>query len=317
VVKGKYWETSFTATEKLRDRARAGHNADPDAEAAGDPCSRGPYCSGRRIVTEGSERRIIPARTYGPFCPSCRGLIASCLAELPPAYVRLSEESGEMHRRGTGTHSAFGPRLPFDPSYQELMARIAEALLSFEERVRTVARLSVLDTQLSRRRDQQAAVADAATLLGHADYFSALLALPPEPMMRSVPDRSRPDAMELVEMDGKAAGEEILALHRKALLILGEIVRQRELIDGVPCRRCENISLYRAEPPSDPAKEVLWSECRECHDQMDRKTFEAWAAMYARWSESAGVACRRCRLGRHEECQWNACSCAACEHAAA
>ena len=258
-----YWQTSFRQGDSFTERTRAGHSADTDAEAAGDPCSRESHCAGRRIVTENGERKVIPARTYGPFCVSCRGLIASCLSELPPAYERLGAEIPEPHKRG-GTSTmggAFGPRLPFDASYQELMTRIAQTVLSFEERVRSVAGLSVLDTALSRRRDQYGAVCDAVRLLSHDSYFSALLALPAEPMMRSVPDRSRPDAIELVELDGKAAGEEILSLHRRALLVLGEIVKQRELIDGVPCRRCESMSLFRyAEPPSDPAKEIPWSE---------------------------------------------------------
>ena len=96
-----------------------------------------------------------------------------------------------------------------------------------------------------------------------------------------------------------------------------EIVRQRETLDGVPCRRCEAMALERAEPPSDPSKEAMWSECRECRDQMAKGGFDAWSAMYARWAESSGVACRRCQAGRCAECQWHACSCAATAHAAA
>lgn len=315
--RGSYWAHSFAETDSFRERTRAGRTADPGEDAEGELCSRGPYCSGRRIVTEGGERKVIPARTYGPFCPACRGLIASCLAELPPAYERLAGETAQMHRRGTSGHSAFGPKLPFNPVYPDLMNRIAETLLSYEERVRDAARLSALDTALSRRRNQHDAVCDAVRLLGHADYFSALLALPPGPMVRSVPDRSRPDEIAIVELGGKDAGEEILALHRQALLILGEIVRQREFLDGIPCRRCESISLFRAETASDPAKEAMHSDCRECHDQMSLATFTAWAQMYASWSQSAGVACRKCQRGRCTECQWSACSCAAVEHDAA
>ena len=63
-----YWQLSLRAADSFRERTRAGHNADSDAEAAGDPCTRGNFCSGRRIVVEAGERKVIPARTYGPFC---------------------------------------------------------------------------------------------------------------------------------------------------------------------------------------------------------------------------------------------------------
>jgi hypothetical protein len=302
------WAVSFQSSDRLRDEERA-------AEAGGDPCSRDIRCSGRRITVQNGERRVVPARTYGPFCTSCRTLIASCLSELPPAYQRLAAETAQVHRRGVTGHSPFGPRLPFDASYDEVMRSIAGVLLSFEERVRTVARLSVLDTQESRRRDQYAAVADASRLLG--THLSVLLALGPEPMMRPIPHASSPDDVTLLELGGREAGEEILDLHRRALLLLGEIVRQREVLEGVPCRACEAMSLQRAEPPSDPEREAMWSECLECRDQMSHPEFDAWARRYAAWAESSGVPCRRCQAGRCAECQWTACSCAVCGHAAA
>lgn len=294
------WSYTFTESSKLRDEERA-------SEAGGDPCSRDVRCSGRRITIENGERKVNPARTYGPFCASCQGLIRDCLSELPPAYQRLADETGETHRRGVSGHSPFGPRLPFDASYDELMRRIAEVLVSFEERVRTVARLSVLDTQDSRRRDQHDAVSDAARLLGA--HLSVLLALEPGPMMRSIPHASSPDDVTLLELGGREAGEEVLDLHRRALLLLGEIVRQREVLEGVPCRACEAMSLHRAEPPSDPEREAMWSECGECRDVMSRPEFDAWVKRYSSWAQSSGVTCRRCQAGSCAECQWQACSC--------
>lgn len=302
------WAISFESADKLRDAERA-------AEAGGDPCSRDQRCSGRRFVLEGGERKIIPARTYGPFCASCQTLIASCLTQLPLAWSRLAGETAQMHRRGVGGHSPFGPRLPFDASYDELMRRIAETLLSWEERVRTVARLSVADTQASRRGDQAEAVTAAARVI--SAHLTVLLALGPEPMMRSIPHASSPDDITLLELGGRDAGDEILELHRRALLLLGEIARQREVIEGVPCRACEAMSLHRAEPPSDPERPAMWSECGDCRDQMDRGEFDAWVKRYASWAASAGVACRRCQAGKCAECQWVSCSCCASGHVAA
>ena len=312
-----YWQVSFAAGDSYRERTRAGHNADSDAEAAGDPCTRGNFCSGRRIVVEAGERKVVPARTYGPFCTACRGLIASCLSELPPAYVRLGEETPEMHRSGFGGHSPFGPRLPMSPVYSDLQRAIAEILASWNERVRDVARLSVLDTKLSRLRSQSAAVDEYATVLGA--HLTVLLALEPGPMMRSVPLKSHidPDLVTMLILGGQDAGEEILRLHRSALLVLGEIVKQRETLDGVPCKRCEAMSLERAEPPSDPSKEAMYSECAGCRHQMSKAHYDSWAAMYARWASSSGAACRRCQLGRHDECTFTDCVCLASEHVAA
>ena len=301
------WAISFESSDRLRDQERA-------AEQGGDPCSRDAYCSGRRIVVENGERKVIPARTYGPFCPSCQGLIATCLSELPPAHARLEAEIPEPHRRGVNGHSPFGPRLPFDASYDALQRAITEVLASWCERVRDVARLAVLDTQLSRRRSQARAVTEYAVVLGA--HLTALLALQPGPMFRSVPVRSHvdPDMVTMLMLGGQDAGEEILALHRRALLILGEIVRKRETLDGVPCKRCESMSLERAEPPSDPAREAFWSECAECHHLMTRKQYEDWAKWYGTWADRAGLECRRCQTGRHGECEYGNCACGAGQH---
>lgn len=303
------WSYSFEASERLREAERA-------KDEGGDECVRGPWCAGRRIVLDGSERRIEPARTYQVFCDSCRGVIASCLAELPEAYLRLHGEIGEPARTGNSVHSPFGPRLPLRADVDELMRQIAGVLLSWHERVATVARLSVPDTQASQRRDQALAVAGAAAVL--SAHLSVLLALGPEPMVRAVRARSMPDDVTLLELAGQDAGEEILGLHRSALLVLGEIRRGRETLDGVPCTRCEEMSLERAEPPSDPKREAMWAECASCHHQMTRAQYDGWAKMYARWAEAGGdIACRKCQLDRHEECSWARCACGADGHSLA
>jgi hypothetical protein len=309
MVRQQRWSVSFRSTETLRDEERA-------AEQGGDPCSRDIFCSGRRIVAGNGERKVVPARTYGHFCASCQGLIASCLSELPPAYVRLRREIGEASSQHAGVRTPFGPRLPLRADVDELMRSIAEVLMSWNERVREVARLSALDTQLSRRRDQAAAVAGSARLLGA--HLNVLLALEAGPMVRAVRVHSAPDEIAVLDLSGRDAGEEVLQLHRSALLVLGEIVKRRETLDGIPCKMCECMSLERAEPPSDPSKEAMWSRCDECGHLMSRADFEAWAAWYARWAGRAQPACRRCELGRHDECDpLYACPCATGGHAAA
>jgi hypothetical protein len=116
---------------------------------------------------------------------------------------------------------------------------------------------------------------------------------------------------------GAHAGNEILELHWRARRILGETRPQPESFDGVPCRRCDVMTLERAEPPSDPKLPANHSRCPKCGDEMARKTFIEWADTYASFARSGGIKkCKRCSLAtpRHDECCWHACSCQDGEH---
>lgn len=293
---------------------------DETGEEEGSPCSRGDWCAGRKIITENGERVIIPARTYSAFCPACRDLIGRCLGELPAAWERLAGEIGEPVRRNSSVRTPLGPSLPLRADVDDVMRSIAEILQSWEERVRDIASLSVIDTQESRRRDTAGAVAQSVTTL--SPRLNVLFALEAGPMVRAVPvpgHKGEPERITVADLDGRDAGEEILRLHRRAQLILGEAATRPETLDGVPCKRCEAMSLERAEPPSDPKRDAMWSQCcvPSCRHQMTKKDFDAWAAWYARWASSSGIDCRRCQQGRHEECQWRACACSAAGHSAA
>ena len=112
-----------------------------------------------------------------------------------------------------------------------------------------------------------------------------------------------------------AAGNEIIDLHWRARRHLGETKPPPESFDGVPCRNCDEMALERAEPPSDPKSEASKSRCALCKDEMDDAEFAQWCEMYSSWARGAGVQeCRRCALGRHADCVWNLCSCAAGGH---
>jgi hypothetical protein len=207
-----------------------------------------------------------------------------------------------------------------------LAREIAEVLLSWEERVRDVAGRNAPGT--ARPGGTARAVSRAAGLL--SDCLTVLLALPPGPVTRSVfTSAGRPDEIVLADLDGTGAGEEILSLHLRARSVLGETRRQAEIFDGVPCKSCDATgTLERAEPPSDPKREAMWSVCSRCRHMMGKKDFDAWVKWYGVWSASSQVTCRRCKTaagladpgeaGRwHAECRWDACSCRACGHAAA
>jgi len=106
------------------------------------------------------------------------------------------------------------------------------------------------------------------------------------------------------------AGNEILELHYRARRQLGETRSPPESFDGVPCRSCDEMALERAEPPSDPNVPASHSKCALCKDEMTRDEFGQWAERYASWARAAAIqVCRRCSLGRHDDCCWFACSC--------
>ena len=255
-----------------------------------------------------------PGLTYQAFCVACRTRIATCLSELPSAYERLCAEIGERGTRGA-FRTPFGPSLPLRADVDALKRLIAESLVSWEERVRDVAALSVLDTAASRHRRETVVIEQAAGIL--AAHLDALLALAAEPMRRTVP-RDGTYVAATLDLDGGSAGNEILDLHYRARRIVGETKAQPETLDGIPCRECEEFTLERAEPPSDPSIPSKHSRCTVCGDEMALEEYEHWVRLYEAWTRGGDVLiCRRCELGRCADCAWISCGCRAPGHAAA
>jgi hypothetical protein len=123
----------------------------------------------------------------------------------------------------------------------------------------------------------------------------------------------------LAWLSGTDAGLEILDLHRRCQKLLGEVRTRPETLDGVPCRQqdCGDMALERAEPPSDPSRPAMYSECATCHHMMTLEEYREWSAWYARWADGAGLECARCQRGYHAECEYGGCRCMACGHLAA
>lgn len=305
----------------------------PDSEGQR-PCARVPreWCSGARLVEQpdGTMRRE-PGLTYQAFCDPCRTRIGACLDELPSAYARLAAAIGDPPRRGQVVRIPFGPRMPLQPAVDELMRYMAAVLGSWHERVAAVARLTPPDTGASRT-DPARTVDHAVTVL--SGHLTVMLALMPEQMARVMTPADAeawaddPDAVTVVRPSGEAhvlrpmsgadAGNEIFDLHYQARRILFETKTQPESFDGIPCRGCEDMALERAEPPSDPNLPVMKSRCASCGDTMDDAEFAAWAKLYAKWADSAGLpSCKRCQDDRHEQCAWPVCPCRHAGHAAA
>jgi hypothetical protein len=317
-------------------------NPDPaDSESGQRTCSRGEWCYGRRITTEDGKVTITPAFTPRAYCEKCRLHIGECLSKLPSAYGRLEDELGEPSRRGDAVRIPFGPRLPLRENVDALLRLMAVTLCGWEARVRAMAPANLLARDPSKPIHAAEAVKRAVETL--EDHLSVLLALQPAPMTRSIslaPGRhgmpavicgkdgelierllpvAETDIMRLgvdyiatfVPVDGETAGREILQLHYRAQAILGECGQQAETLDGVPCRKCEDMALERAEPPSDPSLPAMWSQCASCRDQMSHEDFAAWAAMYAKWADDAAPTCKRCQDERCGECVYPGCACPA------
>jgi len=248
----------------------------------------------------------------------------------------MQAEIGERPRKGQAARVPFGPRLPLREDVDALMRLTAVTLAGWEARVRAVARLTPRDLSVPPLSGK--GVVNAARIL--EDHIGVMLALQPAWMTRVVvlqPARRQelpPIGDELLAVigeedlvragvdflttgrmvGGEDAAREILRLHYRALSLLGEAGYHAETLDGVPCRSCEDMALERAEPPSDPALPAMWSVCASCRATMSREDFIAWAAMYAKWADSARRACRRCELGLHGDCVYQRCACDSPDH---
>jgi hypothetical protein len=187
--------------------------------------------------------------------------------------------------------------------YDELIRDMLLILCSWEEAVRTAAQLTPLDTVMSRRRRDEIALPAAVTLL--IAHFDRLLVLPSAPMRRIRSMRSAAELPEgtlglvhpaggyaevILDLNGADAGLEILSIHYRARSALRQTSPPPERLEGIPCRRCEMLSLGRAAPPRSPDGPEYWSECTQCGQLMDRGEYLTWIKLYAAWVESQQTA---------------------------
>ncbi|GAA1081028.1 hypothetical protein [Nocardiopsis metallicus] len=134
------------------------------------------------------------------------------------------------------------------------MVTMSSVLLSWEERVRTVAGLDAAPTDVSWGH-RPAAIREACALLDR--FVLGLISLEPEPMRRELTIEDlghlpedvlgivRPEYVDAYpELAGTEAGQELLWLYRRALAMTGQTVKTVSL-DGVPCPECELMMLTR------------------------------------------------------------------------
>ena len=240
-------------------------------------CARGPHCAARTTTVQDGERVTIPAQTYRVFCDADRDRIAAVLTDLPHRYTELATRIGDR-RRSDGPRVSGGGRsapIPINTGVDALLRQAEEIILSWDERVRAVARLGDLTAPT-----RAAAVTAACRML--AAHIDVLLNLGPETMARTM-DLTR--AMHLIrekklsedatawvrpagwvlhhaDLAAADAGMELLGLHHRALNALGYTPQHHNLM--TPCWTCGERDLRRHDGTAGMADHV---ECLKCHDQ--------------------------------------------------
>jgi hypothetical protein len=118
---------------------------------------------------------------------------------------------------------------------------------------------------------------------------------------------------------GCEAAMDIFQLRDKAVKLLKENPAPRDLLDGIPCRKCDAMSSLEVlpqEPPDPTAPEPDFCQCSaaSCRDRMTRTEYIGWVGQYHAYAKGTVQVCRRCDKGAHERCQWSGCGCAASGH---
>jgi hypothetical protein len=279
-------------------------------------CARAERCTDPQFVQVGVRTVRRPALTPRAFCDSCRDEIAVCVDELPRRWMQVHAKIGDLNVANgdpvSGSHSAPVPlSLDVDAFLRELVA----VLVSWEERVRLVAGLTVLDTDTARRRRDGVAVTQACRIIGA--HIDALLALPAEPMLRvvDIPTAAtlppgtagvvRPVAgyAEVMrDLGGEEAGLEVLWLRARCRGALG-LTKPRPKHLPVPCGACGFAELYEM---------VAWdgvpegARCRQCGDEYTDNEFtlrrgEAYAMAQVRAEETGAGARQAVRPGGSDD----------------
>ncbi|OLT13033.1 hypothetical protein BJF79_03800 [Actinomadura sp. CNU-125] len=234
-------------------------------------CARGIHCAARTTTIEDGERITIPAQTYRTFCDVDRDRIADVLTDLPARYAELAARIGER-RRSDGPRVSGGGRtapIPINTAVDALLRTVEEIVLSWDERVRDVARLTDLTAA-----NRAAAIPVACGML--AAHVDVLLTLDPETMARTMdlahiehlPEdvsgwvRSGGWVLYNVDLGAEHAGVELLNLHHRTLKMLGYTPQHHPLI--TPCWECGERGLRRHDGTAGLADHV---ECLNCREQ--------------------------------------------------
>lgn len=246
----------------------------------------------------GPHRGKEPPLTSQPLCDFCRDLVKKAIEQLPEEYVTayLALEPGQRGRDDDGgrrSRSADAP-LPLDAEADALMRRMLEVVLSWHGPVVMAAKLAHTLPASSRTSPSGVALSSTCALL--VAHLDTLLALPVQPMSRSVPPgrvrnvsrapipslteqtvwttvtvplladdtlgRIRADgrAIVIVDLDGVAAGLEMIELARDAERTLGRTLRTVNLERPCPNPECGEAELHHTEGDD-------FVRCRACGEK--------------------------------------------------
>lgn len=191
------------------------------------PCARGAHCAARTTTPDGPQA----AWTWRAFCDPDRALIEAALRGMPALYVAVAHQLGTPRTGGAPDDvrvtTTKTPPIPINLDADEVLRDMTATLVSWEERVRDVARLAQLDTATSRARRDGFAITQAVRVL--APRVDALLALPAAPMIRRG---------TIHDLDGADAGLEILDLRWRGARGLPEADERAGEPIRVPCGKC-------------------------------------------------------------------------------
>lgn len=296
-------EISFERGDSFQDRQRAATHR-PPPRGQQHPCARGDRCTAPVICADSGEPVTTPALTYAPFCQKDRGKVYRALAgpgSLPELWVRLHQELGVKGQGGERVTMSRSAPIPLRADIDALLREIRDVLASWDERVRTDQHLSDPDTLAAQSRpDHGRQVAGYCRTL--CLQLDNLLGLGADAMGRSFPlhnlekipegARGRTNliggyAEVTIELDGAAAGEEILRLKHRVRSVLGE-TRMVERLD-VPCPdpACDLLMLERRQGSNYEA------ECGACGRLLTTADYHAWVRLYAATVSTAEVDARK------------------------
>jgi hypothetical protein len=254
-------------------------------------CARGEHCSGS--VTDDTGAQVAAwADLPLPFCRKDTGAVTRAVLGFPEQFVLLTMALGEKTRvtddRVSGSRT---PPVPVRLDVDALIWDMVLILCSWDERAADREKLTRPATWLSRYRRHQVAIPAAVTTL--APRLRDVLCYPPQAMFRiyglaaaallpagqvTRVNTTGGYAEALVDMDGAAAGTEFLRLERRCRHALGLTLPPPADLEGIPCRRCDQLALQVA-----PELEYR-SECANCGSLLGPEEYKVWVDQYAAWA---------------------------------
>jgi hypothetical protein len=254
-------------------------------------CARGEHCASS--VTDDNGNRVAGwADLPVPFCRRDTAAISRAVTGLPEQFVLLTMALGEKTRITDDRVS--GSRTPPVPVRLDVDALIWDMVLivcSWDERVADREKLTRPSTWLLRYRRHQVAIPAAVTAI--APRLRDVLTYPAQTMFRVyglkaaelLPpgqvvhvNRIGGYAEALVDMDGAAAGTEFLRLERRCRHALGQTLPPPVELEGIPCKRCDQLALQVAPEPE------YRSACANCGDLLTAAEYKTWIDQYAAWA---------------------------------